>query len=498
MATINATDRVGADSGAGRVETRAWAALVVLCLGAFLVVLDTTIVNIAVPSIMSGLQSGLDQVLWVLNGYMLVYAALLITGGRLGDFYGPRRLLILGIMIFVAGSLACAVSQSVAQLIAARVVQGVGGALLTPQTLAFIPMIFPEGRRGAAIGIWSGSAGLAAAIGPSLGGFLVTSVGWRSIFLVNVPVGVLTLVGALWLLPDHISGHRHRLDLGGIGLASAGLFAIVFGVVEGERFAWGTIFGPVTIPAILLTGVAFLVAFVVWETRQPEPLMPLALFASRNFAIAASVIAVFQFVMLTFIVVMALYLQSVLRMTPLDAGLALVPMPLTVMLVGPVAGRLADRVDPRFVLMVGLLVAAGGLGLAAVVASPTATGASFVLPLVVMGAGLGVGFALVMTMGMRGAGRLAGAAAGVLNTCRQVGGVMGAAAAVAVLQNRLAASLPGGTPGVSATASASGFVGALQWTLAAPIALLVVAALSCLWIKGRSTGATIRHPAREA
>ena len=481
-----ATIEARVDAGAGHVGARAWAALAVLCLGAFLAVLDTTIVNIAVPSIMSGLGSGLDQVLWVLNGYMLVYAALLITGGRLGDLYGPRRLLVLGIVVFVGASLACAVSQSIGQLIAARVVQGIGGALLTPQTLAFIPVIFPEQRRGAAIGIWSGSAGLAAAIGPSLGGFLVTNVGWRSIFLVNLPVGVLTLVGAFWLLPRHNPGRRHHLDLGGIALASAGLFGIVYGVIEGERFAWGTIAGPVSIPAVLVVGFALMVAFVVWEARQPEPLVPLALFANRKFSISATVIAVVQLVMVGFIVVAGLFFQSVLRMTPLDAGLALVPMPLTLMVVGPIVGRLSDRVDSKFILMAGLLVAAVGLGLVAAVASTTATGVSFILPLVVTGAGVGAAFALVMTMGMQGAGRLAGAASGVLNTCRQVGGAVGAAIAVAVLQNRLAADRPHGLPGIDSAVYASSFVGAVRWTLVVPIALLVVAALSCIWIKGRS------------
>ena len=435
---------------------------------------------------MSGLGSGLDQVLWVLNGYMLVYAALLITGGRLGDLYGPRRLLVLGIVVFVGASLACAVSQSIAQLIAARVVQGIGGALLTPQTLALIPVIFPEKRRGAAIGIWSGSAGLAAAVGPSLGGLLVTNVGWRAIFLVNLPVGVLAIIGALWLLPRHNPGRRHHLDLGGIALASAGLFAIVFGLVEGQRFGWGTIAGPLTIPAVLVVGVALMVAFVAWEARQPEPLMPLALFVNRKFSIAAMAIAVIQLVMLSLIVVAGLYFQSILRMTPLDAGLALVPMPLTVMVVGPIVGRLSDRVDSKFILMTGLLVAAGGLGLVAAVASPTATGASFILPLVVTGAGVGAGFALVITMGMQGAGRLAGAASGVLNTCRQVGGAVGAAVAIAVLQSRLAADHPKGVPGIDSAAYASSFVGALRWTLAVPIALLVVAGLSCIWIKARS------------
>jgi EmrB/QacA subfamily drug resistance transporter len=474
------------DASAGHVGARAWAALAVLCLGAFLAVLDTTIVNIAVPSIMSGLGSGLDQVLWVLNGYMLVYAALLITGGRLGDLYGPRRLLVLGIVVFTGASLACAISQSIAQLIVARVVQGIGGALLTPQTLAFIPVIFPEQRRGAAIGIWSGSAGLAAAVGPSLGGLLVTNVGWRAIFLVNLPVGILAIVGGFWLLPPHNPGRRHHLDLGGIALAGAGLFAIVYGLVEGQRFGWGTITGPVTIPSVLVVGFALMVAFVVWEARQPEPLMPLALFANRQFSISAMVIAVVQLVMVGFIVVAGLFFQSVLRMTPLDAGLALVPMPLTLMVVGPIVGRLSDRVDSKFILMAGLLVAAVGLVLVAAVAATTATGASFILPLVFTGAGVGAAFALVMTMGMQGAGRLAGAASGVLNTCRQVGGAVGAAVAVAVLQSRLAADRPPGVPGLDSAVYASSFVGAVRWTLVVPIVLLVVAGLSCIWVKGRS------------
>jgi len=192
-----------------RVALRTWGALAILCLGAFLVVLDTTIVNIAIPSIMTGLHSSLDQVLWVLNAYTLVYAALLITGGRLGDLFGPRRLLIAGIVTFGAASVACALAPSAGILIAARVLQGLGGALMTPQTLAMIPVIMPANRRGRAIGLWSGSAGLAAAVGPSLGGVLVTTAGWRWVFLVNVPVGIIAIAGAYALLPGVVPGRRH-------------------------------------------------------------------------------------------------------------------------------------------------------------------------------------------------------------------------------------------------------------------------------------------------
>jgi len=343
-----------------QASARTWAALAVLCLGAFLVVLDTTIVNIAIPSIMTGLHSSLDQVLWVLNAYTLVYAALLITGGRLGDLFGPRRLLIVGILVFGGASVACALAPSAGILIAARVLQGVGGALMTPQTLAMIPAIVPANLRGRAIGLWSGSAGLAAAVGPSLGGVLVTTAGWRWVFLVNVPVGIVVIAGAYAFLPGVVPGRRHRLDIGGIVLASLGLLAVVFGLVEGQRYAWGTITGLITIPAVMAAGVVLLAAFAVWERRQPEPLLPPALFASRGFTVSAWVILVIQTVMLAFIVVAGLFFQSALRMTALDAGLALAPMPLTLMLVAPLAGRLAERVDIKFILMVAMLVAASG------------------------------------------------------------------------------------------------------------------------------------------
>ena len=468
-----------------RVSARTWAALAILCLGAFLVVLDTTIVNIAIPSIMTGLHSSLDQVLWVLNAYTLVYAALLITGGRLGDLYGPRRLLIVGILVFGGASVACAIAPSAGILIAARVLQGVGGALMTPQTLAMIPAIVPANRRGRAIGLWSGSAGLAAAVGPSLGGVLVSTAGWRWVFLVNVPVGVIAIAGAHALLPRALPGRRHRLDIGGITLASLGLLAVVFGLVEGQRYAWGTIIGPITIPAVMAAGVALLAAFVIWERRQPEPLLPPALFASRSFTVSAWVILVIQTVMLAFIVVAGLFFQSALRMTALDAGLALAPMPLTLMLVAPLAGRLAERVDVKFILMGAMLVAASGVGWLAASVSTMAT-ATFMPALVVTGAGLGCGFAVVMTVGMRGvAPQVAGAASGVLNTFRQVGGAMGGAIAVALLQGRL--SLIGPAQVASHNVGyASTFVGAFRAALVVPVLLLLLAALSCLLLKPRT------------
>jgi EmrB/QacA subfamily drug resistance transporter len=477
-------DEVGPEIG-----VRRWAALGLLCLGAFLVVLDTTIVNIAIPNILSSLRLSLDQVLWTLNAYTLVYAALLITGGRLGDLFGPRRVLVAGITLFVVASIGCSVSQTAAELIAARVAQAVGGALLTPQTLAMIPMIFPPQRRGAAIGLWSGAAGLAAAVGPTLGGLLVSNAGWRAIFLVNVPLGMLAIAGAYSLLPATSPRRSHRIDVGGILLATTGLFAIVFALVEGQRYGWSTITGPLTITEVAVCGALLLSVFLVWERRQPEPLVPMGFFADRNFALSTWVIAVFQVVILTFIIAAGLYFQAGLGMSALEAGIALVPAPLALMLAGPITGRLTDRIDPKFILMIGLLVGAAGLtwviGTASIVASPR----TFTLPLLMVGSGLGCGFAVVMTLGMRGVPpQLAGAASGILNTSRQVGGAMGGAIAAALLESQLGSTPLGGVASSSATRAAS-FVSALRPTLAVPVLLLVLAALSCALIRQR-----VAHP----
>src|ERR1700731_2755215 len=263
-----------------------WLVLVFLSLGFFMILLDTTIVNIAIPAMISGLHSSLDQILWVLNAYLLVYAVLLITAGRLGDYFGQRRLFMIGLLVFTVASALCGLAQDGNQLVAARILQGVGGAILTPQTLSIITVIFPPERRGAAFGVWGGVAGVAAVTGPTLGGFLVTYINWRWIFFVNLPVGLIALAGAFLVVPDIRPGLRHRLDIIGVVLASAGLFGIVFGLVEGQRYDWGAIWGPITIPEIIAGGVVILALFVVFEGFQAEPLLPLGLFGDRNFSVA--------------------------------------------------------------------------------------------------------------------------------------------------------------------------------------------------------------------
>ncbi len=419
-----------------------WLVLVVLSMGFFMILLDTTIVNIAIPSIVDALNASLDQILWVINAYILVYAVLLITAGRLGDLYGQRNMFALGLALFTVASASCGLAQDTSQLIVARVAQGVGGALLTPQTLAMLTRIFPPHSRGAAFGVWGAVAGVASVAGPTLGGFIVTNWSWRWIFYVNLPIGVLTLVATFLVVPDLRQQRRHRLDVVGVALSTLGLLGIVFGLIEGQRFDWGAVWGPITIPEIVALGVLLTLLFFVWEARQQEPLIPLSLFGDRNFSVMNWISAVLSFAILGVFLPFTIYLQSALGMTALQAGLTVAPQAIVSMVLAPIAGRLADRTGGKYVLLVGLLLFAGGWGLIMRVAGPDTTALDLLPSLILSGIGMGLIFAPISTIAMREVNpRMAGAASGVLNTTRQLGGVVGSAVVGAVLQNRLATAV---------------------------------------------------------
>jgi EmrB/QacA subfamily drug resistance transporter len=423
--------------------TNPWLVLVVLTTGFFMIMLDTTIVNVAIPAMSAGLNTTLDQILWVLNSYILVYAVLLITAGRLGDLYGQRTLFAIGLAIFTVASALCGFAQDANQLIVARILQGVGGALLTPQTLAMLTSLFPPERRGAAFGIWAGVAGLATLAGPTLGGAIVTYIDWRWIFFVNVPIGIAALVATFAIIPDMRPGRRHGWDIVGVILATGGLFGVIFGLIEGERFDWGEIGSYViTIPEIIGAGALMLVLFVIWERYQAEPLVPLSLFENRNFAVTNWIAAAIAFGMMSLFLPIVIYLQSVRDFSALTAGLTLAPMSLTSMVVAPFAGRLADRIGGKYILMTGIFVFAIGFGTLTYVAGPDSTWINFLVPAIVAGAGMGMTFAPMTTVAMRNISpRMAGAASGVLNTTRQVGAAVGSAIVGALLQNRLAITL---------------------------------------------------------
>jgi EmrB/QacA subfamily drug resistance transporter len=518
-----------------------WPVLLVTVLGFFMIMLDTTIVYVATPSILSSLHASLDQVLWVFNGYLLTYAVLLITAGRLGDLAGPRQLFALGLVVFTAASALCGLSQDATQLIAARVIQGVGGAMIAPQTLTILMAIFPAERRGAAFGITGAVIGVSTVAGPTIGGLIVTNWDWRWIFFLNVPVGILALFGTFAIIPDVRPGRRHRLDWIGVLLSSTALLAIVFALIEGQRYDWGTITGWISIPLVLGIGAAFLVVFLLWQLRQAEPLVPLRLFRDRNFSLMNWTSLAMAFGMQAIFIPVTIYTQSVLGMTALQSGLTVAPMSAAAAVLAPFAGRLADRFGGKYLLMAGLAIFGGGAAIVTAIATASSTQSTFFLPFILTGVGLGLVMAPMNTLAMRDiAPAMAGAASGVLNTMRQLGSVIGAAVAGAVLQNRLAvslhdqavatasqlpapyqsrfidgftqaaksglqvgrgqngASLPAGLPSQVAArvgqlihdVFVNGYILAMRPTVAVAVAVLAVASLSCLLIINRRSAAT--------
>src|ERR1700716_2818531 len=429
-----------------------WLALAVLALGLFMTLLDLTIVNVAIPSIVDDLHSSLDQVLWVLNGYSLMYAVLLITSGRLGDIFGPRNMFMAGVVVFTVASALSGLAQDPTQLILARGAQGLGAAILATQGLPIMTTIFPPERRGGVFAIYGGLAGLAVLAGPIGGGFIVTNFGWRWIFYVNLPVGLHIVALALALVPDLRPGRRHRLDLIGVALATAGLFGVVFGLIEGQRYNWGTVVTGITIPEIIAAGVAVLALFFIiqWRRQDREPLLPFAVFKDRNYTVMTLVLMAMGFAMVGVFLPITIYFQSVLGLSAFDAGIATAPMPLVMMLFSGVVAPLAARFG-KYILMAGLTLFAIGMAYIAWRVQVDANRWSFVPGLVLGGLGLAGVWTPVYSLATRDLQpRLAGVASGVLSTVQELGTVIGSAAIGAVLQNRLATGLQEHAVGYSA------------------------------------------------
>jgi EmrB/QacA subfamily drug resistance transporter len=420
-----------------------WPALAVLALGLFMTLLDLTIVNVAIPSLVDDLHATLDQVLWVLNGYSLVYAVLLITSGRLGDIFGPRNMFIAGVAVFSIASAFSGLAHTPVELIAARGAQGLGAAMLGPQGLPIMTTMFPADKRGGVFAIYGALGGLAVLLGPVLGGFIVTHYGWRWIFYINLPVGFLTMLLAFVLVPDLRPGRRHRLDFGGVALATAGLFCIVFGLIEGQRYNWGTVWSWVTIPEIIGGGVLLLALFLLlqWRRQAQEPLLPFAIFKDRNYSLMTLVLMAMGFAMVGVFLPMTLYFQSVLGLSAFDAGLATAPQPLAMMLLSGVAAQLAGRYA-KYILISGLSLFALGVAYVAWTAQVSSNRWAFVPGLVLGGVGLACVWTPVFSMATRDLQpRLAGVASGVISTIQELGAVIGSAAIGALLQNQLAGDL---------------------------------------------------------
>jgi EmrB/QacA subfamily drug resistance transporter len=420
------------------------AALGVLVLGLFMTLLDVTIVNVAIPSMLSGLHASLDQALWVLNAYSLLYAVLLITSARFGDIAGPRNLFAIGMGIFTLASALSGLAQSPEQLIAARALQGLGAAVAAPQGMPLMMSLFPAERRGGVFAVYGIAGGLAVLAGPTLGGLIVTHFGWRWIFFVNLPVGILTMALAMWLVPDLRPGRPHRFDLVGVGLSTLGLLGVVFGLIEGERYSWGTVTGFVTIPEIIGAGVVALALLLVQQARRQdrEPLLPFGVFRDRNFTLMTLVMAGLGFAMVGAYLPLTIYLQSVLGLSAIAAGLTIAPQPVAMMVSSGIASGLVSKVSGKYLLIPGLLVF--GSGLAYIDWAMTADAGRWVFLPGLIASGLGLGFIWtpVFSLATRDLKpHLAGVASGVVNTIQELGGVMAGAAIGAVLQSRLATAL---------------------------------------------------------
>ena len=455
---------------AGHKPRSPWPALWALVIGFFMILVDTTIVSVANPAIKAALDpetNNLDNVVWVTSAYLLAYAVPLLITGRLGDRFGPKYMYLGGLAVFTLASLACGLSPTLGALIAFRAVQGLGAALMTPQTMAIITRTFPPNQRGAAMGLWGATSGVAMLVGPLAGGLLVDGLGWEWIFFINLPVGVVGFVLA-WILVPKLETHPHKFDLVGVFLSAIGLFLIVFGLQEGETYDWGVIWGPITVWGLIITGVLVMGLFIWQQAKtKSEALVPLELFRDRNFSVANIGISTVGFTVTSMSLPLMFFLQLARGLTPTESALLLVPMAVAAGVLSPLAGRWLDRTDPRVLLVPGLLLVAGSLVLYSVLMTLDTPIWVFLIPSFIMGVGnAGMWGPLATTATRNLAPRQAGAGAGIYNTMRTIGSVLGSAAIAVFMQSRLEANLPGAA---DATGGSFGS-GALPAVVAEPFA----------------------------
>jgi len=484
------------DRRAPAPATNPWPALWAMVIGFFMIMVDTTIVAVAMPAMRDGLHTDYNTVIWVTSAYLLAYAVPLLITGRLGDRVGPKRIYLVGLTVFTSASLWCALTSSVEPLIAARVCQGFGASMMTPQTMAVITRTFPAASRGRAMALWGATAGVATLVGPVLGGVLIDAAGWEWIFFVNIPVGVVGLAMAWRLVPD-LPTHSHSFDWVGVGLSAVAMFLIVFGIQEGERYDWGVITGVVSVPALIGLGAVVGAVFCWWQTRvRREPLVPLSLFRVRSYSVSATAISIVAFAVTGMSFPFMLWAQSARGWSPTESGMLLIPMAVMTVAMAPLAGRLTDRVDPRILTTVGFAVSAFAL----VFISRLLTADSPVWALLTGTALVGLGSSflwspLAATATRRLPVSSAGAGAGVYNTTRQVGAVLGSAAIAAAIESRLAAHLPQAAGASAEGSSVTRLPAAMvdSFSQAMSESLLVPAAAFCLGIAlvqffGRSGG----------
>jgi EmrB/QacA subfamily drug resistance transporter len=411
--------------------------LLTMCFALAMAMLDNTVVNIALPTIQSRLAATVSDLQWIIDGYVLAFASLLLTGGILGDRYGRKKMFLTGLAIFTLASLGCGLSGSGSQLIAFRALQGVGAALLMPGTLSILTVTFPPEERSRAIGLWAGVSGLALALGPTLGGWIVEQGGWETVFFINVPIGVLAFAIAWRTVRESVSEETRYLDLPGLGLGTGGLFALTYGLIEANQRGWGD----GLIIASLVTAGVLLVSFLVWEHRSPRAMMPLSFFRIPAFSAGNAVAFSVSLGMFSIFLFVTLYMQAIRGYTPLETGVRFLPMTLMIIVSAPTAGAVAQRIGPRIPVTYGLsMVSAGLFGLTFI--QPDTPFWVLAILFVMMGNGIGSTMAPMTAAVMGSVGpQRAGLGSAMTNTSREVGGVLGIALLGTVLFDRLGSVL---------------------------------------------------------
>jgi EmrB/QacA subfamily drug resistance transporter len=404
-------------------RTRTLWTFVITSVALFMVTLDNLVVTTALPVIRTDLNASIEGLEWTVNAYTLTFAVLLLTGAALGDRFGRRRMFTIGIGLFTVASALAALAPSINALIAARALQGVGGAIVTPLTLTILSAGVPADKRGVALGAWGGIGGLAVAMGPLVGGAVVEGISWQWIFWLNVPIGLLLAPLALSRLSES-HGPSSKLDLPGLGLASAGLLGIVWGLVRGNGQGWAS----PEIVGSLGAGLLVLAAFVAWELRAAAPMLPMRFFRSRTFALANVSSLLMFFGMFGSIFLLAQFFQTVQGYGPLGSGLRILPWTAMPIFVAPIAGALSDRLGGHRLMGAGLALQATGLGWLALVSTPTTPYSSLVLPFVISGVGMALFFAPVANVILSAVRpEEEGQASGANNAIRELGGVFGVA-----------------------------------------------------------------------
>jgi EmrB/QacA subfamily drug resistance transporter len=405
-------------------ETRKWWTLAAVSFGLFMIMLDNTVVNVALPSIQGGLDISVSELEWVVNAYALTFGVLLLTGGKLADLLGRRRIFVIGLVIFTGASLWCGLAGDASSLIAARTVQGVGAAFMNPATLSIITATFPPRQRGMAIGIWAGVSALALAIGPLVGGLLTEKINWSWIFFINIPVGVAGILAArIFIDESRDTSHEQRLDLPGLVTSALGLFALTFGLIETNDHAWGS----TRVLSLFAIALVSLALFALLELRQRLPMLDLSLFRDSTFAGANTVMLLVGLAMFGIFFFNSLFLQNVLHYGAIKTGATFLPMTLLVILIAPSAGRISDRIGPRWLMAAGMTLLTVSLLLFGTLDAHS----SFwnILPGLLVG---GTGMAITMaptTAAAMGSVPVdkAGVGSAVINSMRQVGGSLGIA-----------------------------------------------------------------------